>query len=367
MSDKKPETGLDTDADARDGIDDKKTSAGQHKSSRKKTDTKKDQTEKTPAFNSIVHPKEKAKTHQKGISRAGAVFLALLATLMGGSIGWLGPAMFKSTSQTDAITQTVAALQADLNTQTKARKTIEQTLKTLQNRIKTNTGNTAKLGATVSEQSQNIDVLTNAQADNNQGNDNFASLESNLLDLTNKVDAQLALNMKDGATGAGANTLLTRLSALESQITELQKSQIETVSSVGFPSASAEPIDLPDTHASKTLSENDRTEILRVLVESFPRKEMLAAVEAQQKIALKKPSWLQKTLSKHIKVRDDNTPPLTIINSVEAAIKAGRIEDALAGIKKLNPPVRAMTIDWVIAAKQAQKILQTSVTNELER
>ena len=367
MSDKKPETGLETDVKASDGKDSKKTSTVQHKPTRKKTDTKKDSTEKTPAFNSIVHPTEQAKIHQKGISRAGAVFLALLATLMGGSIGWVGPAMFKSTAQADALTQTITTLQADLITQTEARKTIERTLQTLQNSVKANTRNTAKLDANLSEQSQSIDILTSAQDDNKQGTDNFASLESSLLDLTNKVDAQLALNMKDGEMEAGANVLLTRLATLETQIAELQETQVETVPPQGFPSASAEPIDLPDTPASKTLSENDRAEILQVLMESFPRQEMLAAVEAQQEIASKKPSWLQKTLSRHIKVRDDNTPPLTIINGVEAAIKAGRIEDALEGIKKLNPPVRAMAIDWVIAAKQAQKTLQTPASNPIER
>ena len=219
----------------------------------------------------------------------------------------------------------------------------------------------------LSEQSQNIDALSDAQEDNNQGTASFSSLESSLLDLTNKVDAQLALNIQEGEVGAGANAVLTRLAALETQIAELQDSQIENAPPQGFPSASAEPIDLPDTPASKTLSENDRAEILQVLMESFPRQEMLAAVGAQQEIASKKPSWLQKTLSKHIKVRDDNTPPLTIINGVEAAVKTGRIEDALEGIKKLNPPVRAMAIDWVVAAKQAQKTLQTPASNPTER
>lgn len=322
--------------------------------------------DKTPAFNSVIPPKAN-KNHapktsakaRKGISRASAMFLALVATLAGGTIGWLGPTMFKNTGVTDALGQTVQTLQADLKSETSKRVALEATLKAAKQK---NAQNTKQLLEDVFAQKQQLKSLLERNND------------ADIAKLRSRLDAQEALSgqsTEEGEVSVGAQALLERITAMETQITDLQaEAEAQTITPEfpvsEFPVPSAEPIKLPVTQSQETLSPQDRVDMLAVLVDSFPRTEMLAAVSAQNKIASKKPSWLQRTLSRHVKVRDDNTPALATINAAETALATGDIEEALAQIKKLNPPVRVIAKEWVIAATQAQKTLN-SPTNSEER
>ena len=94
---------------------------------------------------------------------------------------------------------------------------------------------------------------------------------------------------------------------------------------------------------------------MRILQDSFPRANMLQAIHAQGVIAAQKSGWISRMLSKHIKVRDDNTPALTTLNMAETALKSGDIAGAITHVNKLNPPVRLLAKDWIIAAQSADK------------
>jgi len=93
---------------------------------------------------------------------------------------------------------------------------------------------------------------------------------------------------------------------------------------------------------------------LDVLINTFPRAKMLAAVKAQEKTASKKAGWLKRALSKHIRVGNDNAPdPYDTINAAEAALRNGHVTAALEQIAHLNPPVRTSAAEWMQAAKKA--------------
>jgi len=92
---------------------------------------------------------------------------------------------------------------------------------------------------------------------------------------------------------------------------------------------------------------------LNILIETFPREKLLVAVQAQGVLSQKKPGWLRRALRKHVKVRDEVTlDPYATIDAAEAALKQGRIQDALDNIAKLNPTVRTAAAEWVRAAKK---------------
>ncbi|MBL4853423.1 MAG: hypothetical protein JKY25_04205 [Robiginitomaculum sp.] len=107
----------------------------------------------------------------------------------------------------------------------------------------------------------------------------------------------------------------------------------------------------------KPVDKNKSTDVtpkyLNILMDTFPREKMLAAVLAQEKLAGKKPGWLRRTLRKHIKVREDGGPdPHSAISAAETAVNEGRIQDALDIIARLNPTVRAAAAEWVRAANK---------------
>ena len=260
--------------------------------------------------------------------------------------------MFKNTGVTDALGQTVQTLQADLKSETSKRITLETALKTSKQK---NAQNTKQLFEDISVQKQQLKSLSERNND------------ASIAELKSRLDAQEALGgqgAEEGEVSAGAQDLLERITAMEAQIIDLQ-AETETITPE-FPVPSAEPIKLPVTQSQGKLSAQERADMLSVLVDTFPRSEMLAAVSAQNKIASKKPSWLQRTLSRHVKVRDDNTPALATINLAQTALENGDIAESLAQIKKLNPPVRVTAKEWVVAATQAQKTLN-SPTNSEER
>ncbi len=106
--------------------------------------------------------------------------------------------------------------------------------------------------------------------------------------------------------------------------------------------------------ASRNKSADVTQTSLNILMDTFPREKMLAAVKAQEVLVQKKPGWLRRALRKHIKVRENVTPdPYIAIDAAETALKEGRVQAALDIIATLNPAVRASAADWVRAAKKA--------------
>ncbi|PHR92969.1 MAG: hypothetical protein COA69_06530 [Robiginitomaculum sp.] len=340
--------------------------------------------EKAPAFNSVIHPAgetvdetpvdtapkdvpEQASGKNTKLVRIFALTLVALLTLA--AMSWIGSALFKGAdTSADLQTQLMAqgaqlsALEDRLKTQDAQIQTLSQNLQT---RMQTQQQMQVRLQALVDTQSANtpLDIETvqelfgpaveKLEAD-------FAALAPAFdalgADLNTRIDLlETGQTPDDAEAGMGTKVLLERLIALETGSAELQK-QVEGLSAElapqpAFPEPSAAHIQLP---SGETLA--DRAAVLQVLIESFPRDKMLAAVRAQNAIAKKKPSWLQRTLSKHIKIRDKDLPaPLVTIDAAETALKNGLVHAALDEISKLNPPVRAAAADWIHVAKKAVK------------
>ena len=297
-----------------------------------------------PRAKPTSRPKSKSRP-PKLISFAGAGFFALLATLTGGAIGWVGPQVFKNTQEADALTQTIQTLRTDLQAEIKARRALENTLKASQKSIRDNTG----------QFQNNTDSLNTL---NNQLTQ-FESLKKEITNLQERLDIQdteLALESGGEAAkdNAGVQALLERITALETQTENLQNNPFDNrTSSSVFPTPDANVIDLPQAQ-----NPQDKAETLRILQDSFPRLKMLQAIHGQDVIAAKKSGWISRMLSKHIKVRDDNTPALTTLNMAETALKSGDIMGAITHVNKLNPPVRLLAKDWVLAAQSAEKSLR---------
>ena len=100
---------------------------------------------------------------------------------------------------------------------------------------------------------------------------------------------------------------------------------------------------------------------LNILIETFPRQKMLAALLAQEQQTQKNPGWLRRVLRKHVKVRREDTTssqtqtqtnPRAFIANAEQAVGEGRIQDALDIIANLNPTIRAAAAGWVRAARK---------------
>ena len=314
-----------------------------------------------PDFNTVMHAETEAPVKSRGgISRASAILLFMLASLLGGAIGWMGPKFFTASDNTpdlsaalDAKTKTnrelVAALEEIVTQNQAAAKTSEENLRTLTQEVETLTAQIETLQETAAEPTTSID-------------------DELVADLKNRIATLEGLSAKDGDLSQGAGAMLERFEALETE----QKSTAETLAGYedlraqidrineqdadkpGFPEPSTVPINIPAVVAPK-----DRLDALLALVDTFPRGKMLEAVTAQEAIAAEKPSWLQRTLSKHVKVRDnDALDPRTIIAQAETALEGGHVTETLTLIAQLNPPVRAVASDWVAAAKKSAKAIE---------
>lgn len=339
-------------------------------------------TKKKPEFNSVVLPKNKtSKPHKQSISRASAILLALITTLTASTIGWVGPIIFSNNAKKD-LHNTVAQLETQISTQTNE-------ISALRSALSSQTKTLQSAQGTADQQRQNLqteirDLLNKepniAPIDDEHIQNLFTpSLAELSATINTRIDVlESGLSKDETINTEGSSALVDRLMTLEAeretlvqistQIASLQERvdilsaqnvspQTGQVSQSAFPEPETEAITLPEQTNEESI---DREAILQVLIESFPREKMFEAVHAQNTIASKKPSWLQRTLSKHVKVKDDNAPaPIATILNAERAIKEERIQDALDEIAKLNPPVRSIAADWVSSAKKAMKSLDS--------
>ncbi|PHR57174.1 MAG: hypothetical protein COA43_12355 [Robiginitomaculum sp.] len=338
----------------------------------------------TPEFNSVIHQKkDKSSDHKKGISRASAVLLALLATLAGASIGWVGPSLFKNTDQVTQVANNIRTLNTQFDRQVDKQ---EKAFAALQTKLDAQIKKTQSAETFALSQHQDLQNNVRDLIDKPMGVAPVTDahiqelLTPALTDLAATINTRIdllesSLSQDGDISITGSSALAARLSALEEeratltllderihslqeQITYLSSQSSPVTGKISesvFPAPETERIELPDLETTQDHTKA-LAKALQVLIDSFPREKMFEAVHAQNKIASEKPSWLQRTLSKHIKVRDEDAPtPIATILHAEAAIKEGRIQDALDDIAKLNPPVRAIAHDWVASAKKTVK------------
>lgn len=353
-----------------------------------------------PDFNSVVHPRSSGSksskratadtTHstssgpskpapKKHVSWASAVSLALVSTLIASTIGWVGPALFKDTRTTDALQAMNKSLETRLATETAARKALEKsttsTAKSLQSQTHQSQTLLAASDQAIGERLDGLDVLTGTIGGNIEGLQKSLSVHSAVLFPVATKDKKNSKNKTsetspETAPARSAANLLKRIADLEAQTIALQiqlddlhrASSETTISPKG---QKADPVNLTEDTSASTALNLAASETIPVaqakqtaiaeLRDSFPRAALIQAVRAQDHQASKKPSWLQSLLSKHIKVRDDETPQLTNINGAQAALGSGDVKLCLDHIAKLNPPVRAAVSNWIKQAKKVQK------------
>ncbi|MEP4052891.1 MAG: hypothetical protein ABJN22_11650 [Litorimonas sp.] len=83
----------------------------------------------------------------------------------------------------------------------------------------------------------------------------------------------------------------------------------------------------------------------RISILAFPKDKMIAAVEDNQEGGM-----IQKTLSRHIRVKDANNP-LTLIEGIETDLSEGRLAAAAEKFERLPSPVRSAGQAWYESVK----------------
>ena len=324
-----------------------------------------------PTFNTVLEPKDRKQNADKakpqkaktGISHPSGLFLALMAALAGGAIGWGGPMLFgEQGAKTDALQVSLEQTRSDLSAakseqgrlasilasiqgtsrnQATSNQSIIESLGDLQDQVQalkdTQPVDTSEALAVLEERVSTLATLT-LPVDDAGSEDGISSV--NILDLMERLDALEA---------GGSADVTARLAALETQVEEYG------VKPVAFPKPDATPIELPPAETPQSAED-----ILQVLVDTFPRAKMLETVRAQEVLAAKKPSWLQRALSRHVKTHNDenSTHPADTIDAAQAALKTGDINQSLILIATLNPPVRAVAAEWIDAANKAAKLIE---------
>lgn len=303
-----------------------------------------------PDFNTVLTPEDEmpVATH-KGAGKGFVVVGFALSTLLGAGLGIAGTQMLAEPDKTAAlkteIEQSLADLQKSADTQTK------------------------KLDTANSVQKKTKTRLDNLQAENEDLAAQIAALKTQITDLqtltsndeiTDRIAVLEALSNEDGDVFTGANSITARLEALEKTIAEApQLPTPDTKDEASESEAVADPSTeqpIPEVPLAEPVNADTQAQsALDILIDTFPREKMLAAVKAQEISSAKKPGWLKRTLSKHIRVRnDENIDPYATIDAAETALKNGDVKTALSHIAKLNPPVRSSAADWVQTAKKTQ-------------
>jgi hypothetical protein len=311
-----------------------------------------------PAFNTVLGLEdEPAEGAPHGISRASAMLLFLLASLLGGVIGWGGPALFSGNAQKQAsLEASLNQTKTDLATAETARAELANALATIQAEAKRTGSNTSAVSARLSEIQADLDALKAQPAP--------IDYSAEITALNERITALSAFSGDEGEEGENILALVERLETLEigseavadlqDRLTMMELNGVKSAPVATFPEPDPEPINLPPVETVQ-----DQQTALQVLIDSFPKENMLAAVKAQEALATRKPSWLQRLLSKHVKVRDtDKIAPSATIDRAETALKNGQISDAIKLINTLNPPVRSVAADWITAAKKAEKLIE---------
>lgn len=324
-----------------------------------------------PAFNTVLEPegaKEKNKTSDNkkatkkssnGISGPSALLLALMATLAGGAIGWGGPLLFGNQSaKTEALQNTLDQTRSELVAAKTERQQLSEALAAIQGTSQNQASSNQSIVATLNDLEDKIAALQESEkpVDNSEA---ISALEDRISKLAtlNNIDAE------DGMTSINLLDLIERLDTLEASSSadinarlDALEAQIKEANAnpATFPKPDSTPIELPAAETAQSAAET-----LQVLIDTFPRSKMLETVKAQEALAAKKPSWLQRTLSRHVKTHDEEKiNPVDTIASAEAALKLGEVDQALKLIATLNPPVRAVAAEWIDAAKKASKLIE---------
>jgi len=266
----------------------------------------------------------------------------VLSVVLGGMLGIVGSKILAGPDKT-------TALRAEL----------QQTLDDLRQATQTQTKD---LGTTNGMQKQAKARLDTLQAENQILANQIQIMEQSIVQLQNEAKAASkiftdritvleALSGENADVFTGADSIASRLDVLEESALAAIANGVSTKLPEEKPAE--ETSDIKRIPAKPPVDQTAQA-TLDTLIDTFPRERLLAAVKAQEKTASKKAGWLKRTLSRHIRVGNDNAPdPYALIDTAEAALKNGQITAALEQLAKLNPPVRTSAAGWVKTAKKA--------------
>ncbi len=297
---------------------------------------------------------EAAPKHSKFGYKLGSKFMLggfALSILLGGALGVIGSKIFAGPDKTIPLRaefqQSLDELRQSTQSQTKL---LGSTADNIQKK------STSRLD-TLQTESQALanQIRTMQQIIAKQQSGAVADLKI----LTDRIDILEALSGENADVFTGADSIVTRLNALEestlaqvadealAKLTiETDTEEITTKNVTDMSRISSKPPVGPEGDVQQT--------VLESLIDTFPRAKMLAAVKAQEQVASKKTGWLKRALSKHVRVGNDNAPdPYVIIDTAETALKNGQITASLEQLAQLNPPVRASASEWIRTAKKA--------------
>ena len=175
-----------------------------------------------------------------------------------------------------------------------------------------------------------LSALLSAQKDGFEWPD-VSNLETRIESLESKPDAEIQTEVPA--------ELIERLTALEDNLESLQtdSSATEQIGSV-----------ISDLEARLTALENrpaPTSVVKRVSILAFPKDQLMDALEAT-----KSGNLIEKTLSRHIRVKDANDP-LTLIEGIETDLSGGDLTAALEKFKRLPAPVQSAGQAWYESVK----------------
>ena len=286
----------------------------------------------------------------------------LLAGLLAGVVGLAGATAgvyFGLKTQKAPDIQTVKidveALKAELlNAQSVQLKSIETRLQKLEANLKTVSETQAKPEA--------IPDLTPLE-------DRLARLEAaSDIEISPETLSALTQAQADGFDWPDVSTLEARLDALETsepeQATDL--GTIETrLKALEARKPSVETATIPKTLLSRISVLEDQANVnaqaARFSQIEFPKELLLKAAKNTSD-----GNVLQRALSKHVRVKDDDDP-VTLIEGIEADISAGQYNQALVKFESLPKDVQAIGKSWYEVVQQDQSKTKRKAQNKASK
>ena len=263
----------------------------------------------------------------------------VLSTLLGGTLGVIGSKIFSGPDKTIALR---AEFQQDLNDLRQATQTQTSQLGAATDNVKM--GTQTRLDKL---QAENLALVNKVDTLEQMVTQMQLATQQNTKTFSDRVAVLEALSGDSPEVFSGASSIASRLNALE------ERTLIKDIADEASTKLQEEPLNIKRISVKPPVDPM-RQASLDVLIDTFPRAKLLAAVKAQEKTASKKTSWLKRALSKHVRVGNDDAPdPYEVIEAVEAALKNGQVTDALEKLAQLNPPVRSSAAAWVEATKKA--------------
>ena len=286
----------------------------------------------------------------------------LLAGLLAGVVGLAGATAgvyFGLKTQKAPDIQTVKidveALKAELlNAQSVQLKSIETRLQKLEANLKTVSETQAKPEA--------IPDLTPLE-------DRLARLEAaSDIEISPETLSALTQAQADGFDWPDVSTLEARLDALETSEPEQAPDlgTIETrLQALEARKPSVETATIPKTLLSRISVLEDQANVNAQAAQfsqiEFPKELLLKAAKNTSD-----GNVLQRALSKHVRVKDDDDP-VTLIEGIEADISAGQYNQALVKFESLPKDVQAIGKSWYEVVQQAQSQTKRKAQNKASK